>query len=1288
MLRTILLIFCTAFALKGFTQDSIIVRSIHWTDNKVLDNGKLILSFTDAVYPDMYWGFPYFKEQFELPFFYKLSITDISYEKLDTSISNNINRVDDLPDTFQVSTFRSSSRKRQIIKISLLPVYRNKITSEVFRMKSFTIIFKIDPTLKNSTYKEYLSHSVLQNGLWYKIKLNIDGVYKITYSQLKKMGFENPGNVRIYGNGGGMLPKRVNIDRPDDLRENAVFYVDGNDGTFNEGDYVLFYGQGPNVWHCNNSNNHYYHSQDKFSDYNYYFLTDYYGRGFTIADTNDPLTNYNVEVITYDDYSYHENDRINLFKSGAEWYGEQLTNNIGYSTSFEFSNIDNASPAFFYYSFIARASSKSYFTIKIAESTNVTPDVQSVNKSNSERFYANAVGGGFIFYPSSGSIPLDLSYICQNDPDGQGYINYYGINVRRKLKYNQSQMHFRDIESVGLGNVAKFSVTGANTNLSVWDVTDVCIPKSLRSNISGDILSFTASASVLRQFVLFDKTTGLLQPVLEGDDIGKIENQDIHSATTADLIIIAPQDTGIIRQAKRLADFRKLYDGYRVFLTTTDQIYNEFSSGKKSVTALRDMIRLFYDRALQETDIPRYVLLFGKGTFDNKTKNENNYNLIPTYQSDNSLNQSESYVTDDFFGWMNDTVDDPLNLLDIGVGRLPVKNSLEAEEVVDKILNYENPSSMGDWRNYVCFIGDDEDNNVHVSQSDSLARMVGRLCPNFIVQKIFFDSYPEITTTVGNRYPDVNTAINNRINQGALLVNYTGHGNENQLAHEVVINKPSIMSWTNKNKLPLFITATCEFSRFDDVNILLPGEKYEDRTSGGEEILLNPQGGGIALLTTTRLVYSSDNNELNIAFYEYAFSKDYRGYVYRIGDANRLAKNKLVDNNNTSTNRLNFTLLGDPSMMLAYPKKLNIITDSINGISIETGLDTLKALSLARISGHVQDDYGSVLTDYNGTLGAVVFDKETSRTTLANHFPDNTKFSYLDRENTVFKGYSNIIDGMFSFSFPIPKDINYNLGTGKISYYSDNGIYDIAGSTEKFIIGDLSDSIDFDNVGPVIQLFINDTNYREKDKLTYGITNQNPQLLVKLFDENGINITGVGIGHDISALIDNDIDHIISLNDYYRSEINDFRRGTVLYPLYGLTPGDHVLKVIAWDIYNNSSIKEIKFTVVSNNNLMLQNVYNYPNPFSYQTNFVFEFNMPDELISVEIRIFSISGQLVNILRTSGPVTGFRSAPMSWNGRDGQGRQAQQGLYLYKIKVSSGGGKSAESYGKMVIVRPK
>jgi hypothetical protein len=775
-------------------------------------------------------------------------------------------------------------------------------------------------------------------------------------------------------------------------------------------------------------------------------------------------------------------------------------------------------------------------------------------------------------------------------------------------------------------------------------------------------ITFRALTDSLREFVAFDMNTTFPKPVLEGPDVGRVSNQDIHGAESAGYIIVSHPD--FIDQARVLATYRHDHDGLDTLVLTPQQVYNEFSSGTPDVAAIRNMVRMFYEKAMDETEMPRYLLLFGDGSYDNKSDDSRNTNYILTYQSPNSLSPVSSFVTDDFFGLLDEIEGGSGGMLDIGVGRFPVKSRAEAQEVVEKTISYSGPESMGDWRNTICFIGDDEDYNTHMTQADDLARTVESERPGFIINKIYLDAYQQVTTSSGARYPDVNAAINQRINKGALIINYTGHGGENGLAHERILEINDIVTWDNTNKYPLFITATCEFSRFDDW----------EHTSAGEYVFLNPGGGGVALLSTTRLVYSGPNHMLNEQFYNYVFKKDENQEYLRLGDIIRLTKN----NAGTGINKRSFALLGDPAVILNYPK-YKISVTSINGIPFSEGYDTIHALEKVTVTGIIEDDAGNLFNSYNGTLYPAVFDKISKITTLAND--GGTPFNYNVRNRILYKGKASITGGTFTFDFIVPKDISYNYGPGKINFYGHDAVTDANGSFEDIIIGGSSDSLANDTEGPSMKIFLNDDNF-----VFGGTTDEDPQILVYVNDSSGINTIGTGIGHDLTAVLDNQSDSPIVLNDYYEADKDSYQSGKIMYQLKSLEDGPHKLTVKVWDVYNNSSEDYTEFIVASSEEFILKHLLNYPNPFTTHTSFYFEHNQPGTELDILIQIFTVSGKLVKTIEMQQTATGYRCGPIDWDGLDDFGSRIGRGVYIYRLKVRTTTGQSIEKFEKLVILR--
>ncbi|MCC7050153.1 MAG: type IX secretion system sortase PorU, partial [Bacteroidia bacterium] len=845
------------------------------------------------------------------------------------------------------------------------------------------------------------------------------------------------------------------------------------------------------------------------------------------------------------------------------------------------------------------------------------------------------------------------------------------------------QLLFRNFSAVGMGNIAEYNLGNYSPAYSVWDITYPTNAAQVNGQVNGNFLIFKSANDSIREFISFHKNTGFLKPVFSK----KIINQNLHALPQADYLIVTHPK--FLQQANELAALHKEVDSLSINVVTTEQVYNEFSSGMCDATAIKDFVKMFYDRATSPNELPKYLLLYGDGSYDNKNGAPSNTNFIPTYQSENSLKPTESYVSEDYFGLLDDSEGDAItDVLDIGIGRLPVKNVSEAQGVLNKLKTYLKPTSsqnavntgpsccaesssinngLGDWRNTICFIADDQDGAVHASQADAIATLVDTNFKVINLEKIYIDAYKQEVSAGGQRYPDVNDAINRRMERGALIINYTGHGGETGWAEERILDVPMIQSWTNVNTLPLFVTATCEFSRFDD-----PG-----RTSAGEMVLLNDKGGGIGLLTTTRLVYSNPNYVLNVNFFNHVFDTLSNGKMARLGDIIRLTKKSSA----ASVNNRNFTLLGDPAIRLAYPRN-KVYTNAINHIAITNFTDTVKGLSKVTVTGYVGDNNGVKKSDFNGVLFPTVFDKKAIYSTLSNDGPAiSPRMDFKLQKNVVYRGRVSVVNGDFEFSFIVPKDIAYNIDYGKISYYAENGKTDANGFEKRFLIGGFNDKAPPDNTGPNIGLFMNDEKF-----ISGGLTNTTPSIFAKLFDENGINTVGNGIGHDLTAVLDANTEKTIVLNDYYQAETNSYQKGNVRYKLNNLSEGKHTVKFKAWDVYNNSNETTIDFIVAKDEKLALSHVLNYPNPFTTHTQFFFEHNKPCSYLAITIQVFTVSGKLIKTIETNMFNNSYRSEGIEWNGRDDFGDKLARGVYIYKINVRASDGSYADKIEKLVILQ--
>ncbi|MEE4215861.1 MAG: type IX secretion system sortase PorU, partial [Bacteroidales bacterium] len=598
---------------------------------------------------------------------------------------------------------------------------------------------------------------------------------------------------------------------------------------------------------------------------------------------------------------------------------------------------------------------------------------------------------------------------------------------------------------------------------------------------------------------------------------------------------------------------------------------------------------------------------------------------------------------------------------------------LGARTVINKIRDYLNPLNTGPWKTTIAVVADDEDENIHMNDSDKLAELIAEEEPSFNIEKIYLDSYKQLTSISGQSYPGALKAINDRVNSGCLILNYSGHGNETGLAHERVVTAETIGSWTNKGKYPAFVTATCEFSRFDDIDINSGSGEISQKTSAGELALLNPEGGAIALFSTTRIVFASHNYTLASNLYAHAFDRDDQGRGLTMGEIMRRAKV-----NTAAYNKRNFTLLGDPALRLAWPWQGRVITDSINGISISSFNDTIRGLSELHITGHINDSDGLLMEDLNGYLHPVLYDKPYVMTSLAND--GGTPFTFMADDRVLFKGKTEVVNGRFSLTIFVPRDIDYNYGPGMLRYFASGENSDYLGYYDDMTIGGLANPSISDTTGPVIRLFLNDTLFRDG-----GISDPNPVLIAHLSDPSSINTAGTGLGHDIVARLDNDISNSIILNSWYVNDVGTYKSGKIIYPLDRLERGEHSLTLKAWDNFNNSSTASLMFFVRDEEGLVLNKLINYPNPFIHSTDISVEHNRPDEFIEIIINIYTTGGELVKSIKTAEHSGGYRINPIRWDARNNNGARVAAGIYIYNVLFRTDSGETARVSGRMIIL---
>jgi hypothetical protein len=1136
----------------------------------------------------------------------------------------------------------------------------------IFQILQLYLIF-LPISLNGQTSKDsYSASSVLATGEWFRIAVATDGIYRIDYSKLKQLGLKYPSNPRIYGNNQGQLSYYNDDPRPDDLKELSI-YISGNDSTLNDGEYILFFGQNPNRWKFNQSTHEYEFLRHNYSDTAYYFITSGTSPGKhikTIANTSLPANYYSSRS---DAFFIHEQESENLIKSGREWF-EPISTIKGISIIPGFTDLLLSEKIKYSFRVAARASVQTIFRLYESEQLKKSIQAESVNLYNNTGTYAQIASDTGSFLAGSSSPSFEMRFYNNGESSAKGWVDWVKLQGRKSNTLNGSVMQYSDFKSVAPGRITGFSIHGLINDATVWDISDPLNVKQIQINRASDSITFKASTDSLKTFIAFTSANILIPSIKSA----LIPNQNIHSSEPADMIIIT--HSLFKSYAEKLANFHLNNSGLISEVFTPEQVYNEFSGGVPDIVAIRNFLRMKYLKQKGSKHPLKYLLLFGDGSYENKTLPPNNPNFIPTWQSQNSNVFVSSFTSDDFYGLLDDGEGEAEGTEDIGIGRLPVSDTSQAGIVLSKIVRYLNPANTGDWKNVICLTADDEDGNVHMTDAEGLAAMIRDSVPSANVQKIYLDAFRQTTSENGQSYPEVTKAINDRMNSGCLIFNYTGHGDEYGLSAERVVKTEDINSWKNGTRLPLFITATCEFSRFDNIEINILTREMIGKPSAGEMVLLNRDGGGIALMSTTRVVYSAPNYILNKNILSTAYDRDETGNMMRLGDIIRIAKNK----SGTDSNKRNFTLLGDPALKLAYPWYGQVITDSINHVSVVNKIDSIKALSVITVSGHLNSENGTLMNSFDGVVSPLVFDKASKIKTLANDGGQTMEFEL--RNNVLFSGKTMAKNGRFSFTFIVPRDIDYSFGTGKISYYANDSDRDMNGFFSDLIVGGFSNTATADTSGPDIRLYLNDTLFKNG-----GITDANPKLLAIIEDKGGINTSGAGIGHDLTAVIDSDRNKQFVLNDYFENDFDNYKRGRVSYSLSGLTEGSHNLTVKAWDNFNNSSEKTIIFLIETENKFILKNLINYPNPFLNETNITAEHNKPDNELDITISIFGMNGSLIRILKVRVLTSGYTIPPIEWDGNNENGVKAGKGIFPYTVTVTTKNGETARASGRMIIL---
>ncbi|MEN8816165.1 MAG: type IX secretion system sortase PorU [Nonlabens sp.] len=1211
---------------------------------------------------------------------FSLSISNLRTQNVSSADLGQLDK-SKIPSEFQYSLRNALSRKRNYAQISISPIYKQG--NQYKKVISFDYKYELaGPNFraKNAVF----GNSILASGNWYRFKVDKTGVNRISRSFLSGLGIDvnsiDPTRIKIYGHGGKSLPAVNSDDQFYDSPEIAITVTGESDGRFDGNDEILFYGVA--------TDSDYVVENDSFinpyTDDAYYYITVDGAIGKRILPLIQPS---GVPAVTYDYFyakKHYEVDERNIASIGRLWYGERFDFESEQSFEFEFNNVLNTLPA----------------TVRIATGA-VADNPTSMSISINGNALGNSSYGGLAGQNidaarravllntntniSTNDVTVTLTYDNSGNPGASGYLDYISLEVPQSLTGVGQQFRLSVPAAAGQTGVVQYQFSNATDINEVWDITD---PYNVRkvSNLGQDAnFSFVDNGGQIKEYLAID-TSDYFNVVSISNN--RVENQNLKGTIfddrsgvfrDIDYLIVTP--AFLESEAQRLANYHITENNLNTKVVTLQEIYNEFSEGRQDISAIRNFVRYIYDNASSPANRIQYLNLFGDTSYDYKDRIRVRDNIVPTYLSRNSESLTTSYCTDDFFVFMDNgegTVS-RTDLMDLAVGRMIVSDLQEAREMVDKVISYTEEPAFNKWRNNITLIGDDVDilsDKILQENVNDLGDEIFANRPDYNINKILLDSYQQFSTAGGPKYPDAVNDIRDAFEQGSLVINYFGHGNEDGLAREFVITQSLVQNLRNPNTLPLFITVTCEFTRYD--NPL--------RVSGGELTYLNPQGGAISTVATNRLIFVNVGSSFNNIIDQYLFGYD---NIEPISMAEALRLSKIDPQFQGRETRRVIAFIGDPALKLAFPvPKVELTT--VNGNPIATNTDVLRALDRVRLGGEVQTFSGVRIPDYNGNLFVTVYDKNVNRQTLANDGTRDTSVTgdpivilpFNQLGEALFRGQATIVNGEFEFEFVMPRDTQIPIGNGRVSFYAkrDNIPEDQNGFSQDIRMGGINRNAPSDDVGPEVELFMNDTNF-----VSGGITDSDPFLLAFLNDENGIN-TSSGIGHDITGILDGDETNPFILNDYYEANEDDFTSGKVFFPLRDIEPGLHTLKITAWDTYNNSAMNEIQFVVSESDGVELTRVLNYPNPFTSYTEFWFNHNRPFEPLDVQVQVMTVSGKVVWSKNHNLTTTGFTSREITWDGRDDFGQRLGKGVYIYKITVKSTlTNKSSSKIEKLVIL---
>lgn len=1175
---------------------------------------------------------------------------------------------------FSSSIFFEKNLKKTLINV--FPFVKKG--GVIHRIDAFSVV-KNNIDLRSNQNRQIFDdsrQSVLANGNWYKIKVDKSGVFKLDKRFFTTHGIPTTGyhlsTLKIYGNGNGRLHENLTEFRYGALQETPIEFVGSEDNSFDEGDYIAFYAKGPHQWYrqANSTLADVFLRFNTYDDYSYYYITFDGNAGKRIAEST---TSGDVRrsFSTFDAYQFHQKDSLNINQVGRQWVGEMLNGSNSFRKNFKANQAVVNEEAFLNYSIVG----------KNAQNTvaNITINGSNPNSINFSTGTFNRRTGQIQFPVNGNEFNVDVSYTNSSNPAGLAFIDYFELKYKDQLHYLNQQFEFRQLTNLNDGAVYGFNFTN-DTGVKVWDVSDISSINAL-SKTQNTYKYQSNATNFFNEFVAF-KPEHLYDDVTY---VGRVNNQNIRNLENVTLAIIT--HPSLKEQALRLARFREEYNGIKAAVVTTDEVYNDFSSGSKDPIAIRDFLKHLKDNG----NPLEYAILFGATTYDPKDRVQGNINLVPSFYNLNSESLENSSTSDDYFTMIGDGVvfagnagngsyDYNANNLQLAIGRIPSTNLSEAKTMVDKIISYyqkipNKGNSYGDWRTKIVAISDDPEYASIEINTPKFDRDINTVFDQernkfYAVNKLFIDAYQPEQTSAGLRYPVINQTITNNLELGTNFMMYYGHGGPRSWAQERIITGEELANLTNftntYSRVPIVATITCDFTVWD-----LP--QYD---SAGEMMLKNANGGALSMLTTNRpigTIYGS-------AFNSYLLNELFRENNHQNISTGKALMEAKKNYNVTSLDHSKVNLLGDPMVAVSRPKQdVQITRFKVNGEEVDFNSHQIKALDFIEIEGEVLKPNAQLDETFTGNIQNILYEKPVTKPLRNNKgFANFTPYSFTEEFKTIYKGTSKVTDGKFTIKYYVPKDINYELGDRKLVLYAYSEQSDAVMHT-KVKVGGLNENGLNDNEVPQGKLYMNNLNFANG-----GITDRDPYLIGCLTDNTGINATGASIGHDIVATLDGKIQEAYVLNEYFESGdsnpcvnkyYDDYQKGQVIYQLKNLELGQHQIEMKFWDINNNSNTATLDFVVLENgsNEIRIDKLLNWPNPFTHNTFFHFEHNCDTEL-DVMVQIFTVSGRLVKTIRQTVSAEPFREGyrtgkyAIEWDGLDDFGDKIGKGTYLYKVNA--------------------